>query len=211
MKIQKKQILALFSIFLVIGVFTAPHITSMKTKVIETELKSFDHIQQSVNQYYQKNGNLPSMEQVEIGKPSPLSITQLGEKNITYRYSLWVDAYGEVYDLPNSFLPPKEVEIIYNSENKKFLRWSSVESAEQYQILKVSKTSVENFKRLFGQTSVSLMSLATESEVATMHIEEFAKEGEYYLYPLPEDENITYLVVAYSNKYGFTPAKGAGN
>lgn len=211
--IMKKSGIGLsLGLILVAGAFLfVPNATSLTDQLKETN-QTFDlaDVQNSVTKHFYNTGELPSTDVVEVGKPAPINLMKLGDKGVSYHHSLWVDYSGEVYDLPEDFLPPKNVEPVLTKEGS-FLRWESVSAADSYEILFISNKDLFTLKDLFGDTVAPMTNMIKGKTIVKQEKESFSKDGNTLMYPIELKEKGMYLIKAHSYTLGYTPAVGVGH
>lgn len=212
-KPKKIEILGVIVLFLLVGVWTVPKVTGTQELFVKPfAFSQSTSLQQSVDQYYYDNVKFPAQFQPTVGFPSDINLTLLGKANPNRNNSFMVDAYGKVFILPNTFLPPNEVELIYDSKGKTYLRWAKVQDADGYGIRKMANDNTAMMNKAFGKISASLLNVSSKGEeIVSSPTDKFVKDGDYLLFPISElKDGDVYVVYAYSDKYGETPEVTVG-
>lgn len=208
MKPKKIEILGVLALFLMVGGLTVPKITGTQELFDKPfEFSEDVSLQQEVDQYYYENVRFPTKYQPTIGFPSEINLNLLGKLSSGQENKYLIDAFGRVFVLPSSFLPPEKVERVVDANGDMFMRWNSVKDAEGYRIYKIKGDNTQMMDKVFGKVASSIRNLSPKGEeIVSMNASKFPKDGEDFTFPLlnPKEDEI-YVVVAYSKQLGETP------
>lgn len=208
MKPKKIEILGVLALFLMVGGLTVPKITGTQELFDKPfEFSEDVSLQQEVDQYYYENVRFPTKYQPTIGFPSEINLNLLGKLSSGQENKYLIDAFGRVFVLPSSFLPPEKVERVVDANGDMFMRWNSVKDAEGYRIYKIKGDNTQMMDKVFGKVASSIRNLSPKGEeIVSMNASKFQKDGEDFTFPLlnPKEDEI-YVVVAYSKQLGETP------
>lgn len=166
-------------------------------------------IQRAVDLYYYDNVRFPTLENPTIGNPQPISLgllKNLNSSDILKDVIYYVDYYGDVFALNNTFLPPNNVEIINDDNGKVYISWDDISNADSFTIKEVVSANVDLNKYL-GKITATLFNVSSRGTVVvSAKTDDFIKNNGRLFYHIENyDPNKLYIVIAKNNELGETP------